>query len=174
MDLTSAHAKMVRDLYLESEKRANRDLSDSPEYDTQKVISDFYEDWFRNTEYEVRRECAGKVDVVVFKNDDEQIYYELKTYYKSNEKIGTKEIFKDVEKLAVKIGQKPGRKAYILVAGRKKKLGNGPVFVDHHVSDNREYYDVPNQDNVFLRPSRKDVSKGQTFVLTWEVILKSS
>ena len=79
MDLTDAHSRIVRDLYLVVERDVNRNKSDPPEYDLQKTISDFYQEWLRNTSYTVQRERGGKVDLVLYKSGREHTYYELKT-----------------------------------------------------------------------------------------------
>ena len=91
MDLTDAHSRMVRDLYLDAERKANRNMADPPEYDLQQSISDFYQDWLRNTEYTVARERGGKVDVLIYRKGQEHVFYELKTYFKPNESIRKKE-----------------------------------------------------------------------------------
>lgn len=67
MDFVDAHARMVKDLYLSIEQRSNKNHSDSPEYDIQQIIADFYEGGLKNTIYSVKREREGKFDIVIYK-----------------------------------------------------------------------------------------------------------
>lgn len=106
VNISNAHSTMVRDLYLSIEKRLNRKLAASPEYDIQQIVSDFYQDWLRNKDWKVQRERAGKVDIVLYEGNDERVYYEVKTFFKTNERITQKSITKDVNKLALKITNK--------------------------------------------------------------------
>lgn len=175
IDLTDAHARMVTDVHLVMEQRANRNRNASPEYDVQQLIADFYEDWFRNTRYAVNREKSGKVDVVVFRDGNEAVLYELKTYFKATERICLGPIEKDIKKLAKKKRTMPSCPiGYIMLAGRKKALGGRavPSFVKAHLDNDRSYSVLPELEGIRLRPSRKRVRNGATFVMTWEVLLE--
>jgi hypothetical protein len=167
------HSTMVRDLYLSIEKRLNRKLKDSPEYDVQQMVSDFYQDWFRNTAWRVERERAGKVDIVLFESDKEKVYYEIKTFFKANEKITRNAIIDDVNKLASRVenGDNSTR-AFMLLAGRKSKLNISslPKMVELHMDNDRHNLEVSKDPRVVLRPSRKEAGQGIAFVMTWEVL----
>jgi len=175
MDLTDAHARMVTDVHLIMEQRANRNRGASSEYDVQELVADFYDDWFRNTRYSVERERSGKVDVVVFDGGAECILYEMKTYFKATERIYMGPIEKDIKKLAKKKqGMSSSPSTYIMLAGRKKALEGQsvPDFVKGHFAGNRSHFVMPALKAVKLRPSRKRVRNGMSFVMTWEVLLE--
>jgi hypothetical protein len=153
--------------------RANKKMSKQPEYDVQKIVADFLEDWLRNTEFIVRREREGKVDVVIFRDEEPEIFYEMKTYFKASENIDQAGIFSDVEKLAGKLTSVT-QKAYMLIAGAKNKLEEElPEFIKSHNDNRRSWYYVDPQELISMRPSRKDISSGHTFVMSWEVSVKS-
>lgn len=176
VDLGDAHSTMVRDLYLSIERRLNRRQADSPEYDIQQIVSDFFQDWFRNTTLSVERERFGKTDIVIFDNDKELLLYEIKTYFKPNEKINPQPLLKDIKKLSEKLKTSSGKlKAYILIAGRNSKLADKhiPDFVSQHLKDNRAYCDIDQLEGVRLRPSRKQIQDGISFVMTWEIIFNT-
>ncbi len=170
--MTDAHSRMVKDLFLSVEKNFNRKHSAPPEYDLQNMIVSFYEDWFRNTKYRVARECEGKVDVVIYCGDDVVVLYELKTFFKTREKIKENVLSKDIIKLKGKLVEMtPLPKAYIIVAGLETKLAEKdvPEFVSKHREDSRLYCSLSNIVDLKLRPSRKQSGKGVTFVMTWEI-----
>jgi hypothetical protein len=174
IDLADAHSRMVRDLFLTIERRLNRKHADSPEYDIQQYVSDFYQDWFRNTNLAVERERSGKTDIVIFDNGKERLLYEIKTYFKKNKKISFPPLLKDIEKLSGRLKAMSGDlKAYILIAGRNNKLvdSNIPDFVSRHVRDDRAYCDIEQLSGVRLRPSRKQLHDDISFVMSWEIIV---
>lgn len=173
MDLSDAHARMIKDLYLTIEKRSNRNHSDSPEYDIQQMISDFYEDWFRNTKYSVKREKEGKFDIVVYEKNKISLLYEIKTFFKENENIKEGILYKDALKLSKKIDKLATvTHKYMLIAGNKEKLGDKsvPGFVTEHLDDKRNYATIGAHDDIKMRPSRKQVPAGKAFVMSWEVM----
>ena len=173
MDLIDAHARMVKDLYLTIEKRSNKNYSDSPEYDIQQMVSDFYEEWLKNTEYSVKREKEGRFDVVIYKEDKISILYEIKTFFKENENINESILYKDVKKLSEKNDNLASvTHKYILITGKKSKLGAGsiPSFVTDHMDDKRSHSAIGSHNDIKLRPSRKQIPAGKTFVMSWEVI----
>jgi len=173
MNMTDAHSRMVKDLFLSVERNYNRKHSAPPEYDLQQMIVSFYEDWFRNTNYKVARECEGKVDVVIYCDNHVVVLYELKTFFKSQEKIKESVLEKDIVKLKDKLDKiMPLPKAYIIVAGLEKKLTEKgiPDYVSKHLEDSREHCSLSYVANLSLRPSRKQSGKGETFVMTWEIL----
>lgn len=169
MNISDAHERVVVDLYHSMEKRANRNLAESPEYDIQQMVSDFYQDWLRNTEYSVEREREGKFDIVVYRKKKICMLYEIKTFFKKTETINERLLSGDINKLFEKTNNLDDTAhKYLLIAGNRQKLEHAklPEFVSAHLDNDRSWSEVG---DIKLRPSRKQIRGGRTFVMTWEI-----
>ena len=172
--LPIAHDKMVCHAYLSMEIQANMIRNPPREYAIQDNIEEFFQGWLKNTRYRVASEKEGRFDIVVYDNADIVMLYEIKTFYKDNEKIDGPLIIKDAKKLfSKKISHSKKCRKFIVIAGRKGKLKNKnlPDFIQENLDiGNRSYYS--NDKFPFkLRPSRKRLdANGRTFFMTWEVI----
>ena len=89
-------------------------------------------------------------------------------------------LLKDVRKLArKKLSSTEDGKAYLLIAGRRQKLSDSkiPTFVSAHAKDELKHHvltsikSIAGGENVRLRPSRKQLSDGLSFVMTWEILV---
>lgn len=176
-NFVTLHERMVRNAFLNIELLLNDGVKELSEYDVQGLMFLFYRRAFANTRWRAEREKEGKVDCVVYEDDQVVAFYEIKAYFKRYEKLAKKHFDHDLEKIVGLLKERPGARGFVLIAGAKRKFLDEELqsfgFVSAHLNDGNQTwqtYLLPNQDKVRLRPSRKQ-HRGKCVVVTWEVKL---
>ena len=175
MNLTDLHQRMVRNIFLNVELLLNDDVGDLSEYDVQGLMFFYLRRALLNTTATAERERNGKVDCVVYDNNDPVLLYEIKTYYKKHEKLRSSHFDHDLAKLLGLLEKNRRAHAYFLLAGRKSKftpssLTQFPWLAQRLHAKRRDWvnYKLPNGTVVRLRPSQMQ-HYGRGVALTWEV-----
>jgi hypothetical protein len=170
---------MVRNVFLNVELLLNDDIRGISEYDIQSLVFLHFRRALANTAFRAEREREGKVDCVVYKNDDVVALYEMKTYFKDNEKLAKADFDHDIDKMAELLSRERRARGYILVAGAQSKFRGDALqdfdFVASHLKAGIRVwlpYTLTTGVKVRLRPSQKQ-HRGQSVVITWEVQLAS-
>jgi hypothetical protein len=174
-DFATIHERMVRNVFLNVELLLNDDIRVISEYDVQALMFLHFRRVFVNTDRRVEREREGKVDCVVYEDELPCAFYEIKTYFKDNEKLSKQHFDHDIDKMYLKLEANPDARGYILVAGAKSKFRGEALdefdFIESHLrKDSKEWtpYTLTSGQAVRLRPSQKQ-HRGQSVVITWEV-----
>lgn len=178
--LTDINKKLVRNVFLNTELLLNEGEKEIFEYDIQAFMFLFLKRHLKGTNYTAGREKVSKVDCVIFDNTGGSsipaCFYEIKTYFKSHEKIQGSDFDNDLDKLASLITKHRDTKGIFITAGLTEKY-NDPVvsalpFIKAHLNNQRAWQSrsLPSGITVRLRPSTKEVN-GLCNVMTWEVII---
>lgn len=176
LDITNLHARMIRDLFLRVELLLNEGITELSEYDIQSILFLYFRrQLISYNTYQVERESSGKVDCVLKKDGKPLIFYEIKTFFKNNEKIKEKHFIEDINKLNDKLLNNPGSKCYFVIAGLKKKIHSRNKqlenLIESHIQNNsRKRVEIFLNDNTssILRPGRKQIA-GISMVVSWEL-----
>lgn len=172
------HERMAKSVFLNVELLLNDGVENLSEYDVQSEMFKAFNRMLINTAYRADREKEGKVDCVVFYDNKALAIYELKTYFKLNEKPNKKSIDRDIEKLADKMSDNRNLRAYMIVAGRKArfsdknlaKLGSLGDILEDTSRRWHNYLVGDKQRRVRMRPSVKE-KHGRSVFYSWEVKL---
>jgi hypothetical protein len=176
MNKVEIHKRMIRNVFLNLEILLNDKIKTISEYDVQSFMFLFFTRFLANSEFTVDREKSGKVDCVLFNSGVETSFYELKTYFKSNERFAEKHFRDDVKKLAGLVKKKKQTNGYFVIAALRSKLetktAQENIAVKAHIDGDRKWkkYDLGDGASVRLRPSVKE-RKGLCCVMSWEVKL---
>ncbi len=175
LDVADIHEHMVRNVFLNVELLLNDDVLSISEYDVQSFVFLYFARHLRNTGHTAEREREGKVDCVLYENDSPRAFYEIKTYFKPNERLTKEHFDKDIDKMASLLRSHKSATGYILVAGAKSKFKDEELldfeFIAKHLRrDDRSWYSyqLPGEQLVRLRPSQKQ-HRGQSVLISWEV-----
>jgi hypothetical protein len=174
-EITRLHAQMVRNIFLNTELLLNDNIRELSEYDIQGMMFLAFRYSLVGTGLQAARESAGKTDCVLYEENTPRVVYEIKTYFKSNERLLEHQFKKDIQKLYSRLVVMERARGYFVVAGKKSKFESATatpfkMVGDHLYKDNRDWvwYDIGESKKVRLRPSKKE-SYGRSVVLTWEV-----
>lgn len=178
MDLLDLHSKMLRNIFLNVELLLNDGISNISEYDLQAFMFLYFRRAVINIDgISAEREKEGKVDCVLLKNGLPIVFYELKTYFKKNEKLKSKDFDHDIQKIADKLKECPGAKGFIVTSGLKNKFSLTALdkftWLKERLHDNKRNwvkYLLPSKQWVQLRPSQFQTF-GRSLAMTWEVKL---
>ncbi|MFB2859894.1 hypothetical protein ACE1BV_03450 [Aeromonas hydrophila] len=178
--LIEINKKLVRNVFLNTELLLNEGEKEIFEYDIQAFMFLFLKRHLKGTSYTAGREKVSKVDCVIFynkgKNSIPACFYEIKTYFKSREKIQESDFDNDLDKLANLIATHSDTKGIFITAGLTAKYNNTAAsrlpFIEAHLKNDRTWQSrkLPSGITVKLRPSTKEVH-GLCNVMTWEVII---
>ena len=176
-DINEINKRMVRNVFLNTEILLNEGETQIFEYDVQAFMFQFFRTFLRTYNYKAGREKEGKVDCVLYDdNENPVVYYEIKTYFKEREKIQVEHFEKDIDKLADLISRNPGARGFFFTSGLTKKYKEGDAsklpFISAHIDNVRSWpkLNLASGKIVTLRPSVKEI-KGQSNTMTWEVLL---
>jgi hypothetical protein len=177
---TTAHQKMMRHVFLQTELLLNDDINEISEYDIQSLIYTFFS--LRQEKYqitEVLRERDGKVDIVVKLKDKSKIYVEIKTYFKNGEDFIKTDFDHDFAKL-LKKSIMDNSKAYFIIAGIKGKFNTEKMqgydfIIGKYLKSRKDTVYTLNIDgviqNVRIRPSIGQ-RNGKSHLWSWRVVGK--
>lgn len=174
-EISRLHAQMVRNIFLNTELLLNDDIRELSEYDIQGMMFLAFRYSLVGTGLRAAREAAGKMDCVLYEGTAPRVVYEIKTYFKSNERLLESHFKKDINKLYSRLTVMEGARGYFVVVGKKSKFQNITAasfkMVNDHLYNNERawvWYDIDKNKKVLLRPSKKE-NYGRSVVLTWEV-----
>jgi hypothetical protein len=180
LDLANVHERMVRNVFLNVELLLNEDVRSISEYDVQSLVFLYFARHLRNTDCTAEREREGKVDCVLYENDSPRALYEIKTYFKPNERLTKQHFDKDIDKIVSLLRIHASAAGYILIAGAKAKFKDEELldfdFIEKHLRrDDRNWhrYKLPDGQIVRLRPSQKQY-RGQSVLISWQVKLPAN
>lgn len=180
LEVSNAHERMIRNVFLNVELLLNDDVYSLSEYDVQSLVFLYFARHTRNTKHTAEREREGKVDCVLYEADTPLAFYEIKTYFKPNEWLTKQHFDKDIDKMVSLLRNYSSATGYILVAGAKAKFKDEELlnfdFIARHLrDDDRTWYPykLPDGQRVRLRPSRKQ-HRGLSVLISWEVKLEEN
>ncbi|MGL6495474.1 hypothetical protein ACSZNT_11125 [Aeromonas veronii] len=180
MTLVKINKKLVRNIFLNTELLLNEGEREIFEYDIQAFMFLFLKRYLKGSSYTTGREKVSKVDCVIFNNTMAEpnpvCFYEIKTYFKSHEKIKAKHFDNDLDKLASLIKKHSDTKGLFITAGLANKYKKASElelpFIKEHLDNSRTWQSrkLPSGITIKLRPSVKEIH-GLCNVITWEVKL---
>jgi len=166
---------MVRNVFLNVELLLNGDIPELSEYDIQAMMFLAFRNFLVNTGWSAGRESSGKVDCVVLEDKTPRVLYEIKTYFKSHERLKVSDFQKDLKKLQESKLKYPTTRAFFFVAASKTKttpkaLLSIPTIGALVRQEDRRWksFVLADGSKVRLRPSRRELH-GRSVALTWEV-----
>jgi len=175
---TPVHEVMMRNVFLNTELKLNDSNTELSEYDIQSMIHDFF--FLRKEKYgiiNVKRERESKTDNIISHTAGEKVYFELKTYFKKNEKFIKSDFDHDLKKLLCKSRQKHSR-AYFIIAGISGKFKENELkeydfllakFKKIRNSITYTIVDERKKVHILLRPSIGQ-SRGKCRLWSWEIV----
>jgi hypothetical protein len=106
------------------------------------------------------------------------VFYEIKTYFKKNEKVLKRHFDNDLKKLASRLKTHSGTRGFFIIAGAKRKIRdvepNQLRFVQEHLGQQHrrwvDYAADTGRNPIRLRPSKIERQR-RSVVLTWEVMV---
>jgi len=174
MNIINLHKRMLRNVFLNVELLLNDGIDNISEYDLQAFMFLFFQRTLVNTRASAEREKSGRVDCVLYNNGVPEVFYELKTYFKSHEKPQHKHFESDIQKLADRLVTYPSARAFFVIAGRQRKFMppsiNDFQWLAERLQFNRHWvkYRLKDGTHVRLRPSQLQ-HYGRSVAVTWEV-----
>ena len=175
MQVVAHHERMVRNVFLNVELILNDGIRELSEYDIQGMMFLAFRSALANTGVHADREKSGKVDCVLYEAAKPRVFYEIKTCFKSHEKVRKKDFDHDLGKLGGLLKAHPGARGFFFIAGAKAKftdtaLSEFPFVRLHLKKQDRRWvnYSLATNGNLRLRPSQKQ-HHGRSVVITWEV-----
>lgn len=177
MQITEIHKRMVRYVFLNIELLLNDRIHEINEYDVQSFMFLSFRRQLNNTDFSAEREKNGKVDCVLYEKTMPRIFYEIKTYFKINEELNRLDFDHDIDKIKNRLEEYKNACGYIFIAGMGKKFKGDVLnkfdFISKKLTDESKKwvtYELEGNISIKLRPSIKE-TKGQSYILTWEVKL---
>lgn len=178
MKIIRIHRSMTRNVFLHVELLLNDGITEICEYDIQSFMFLYFLRKLNNTPFHAQREQEGKVDCVVYEYNAPKYFYEIKTYFKYNEKLKKEHLDKDIEKIRnLLLKSNDDARGYIFIAGKQSKFSERVLenfmFISAKLNDdNRRWftYKLPEGHKIRLRPSVTQ-RHGRSVVITWEVKL---
>ena len=176
-EITKLNSRMIRNVFLNVELLLNDGITEISEYDIQAFIFMFYRRALTNCEFEADRERFGKVDCAIHAENVPNLFYELKTYYKSNEQPNQSDFDHDIEKLGRRKAEWPDARTFLILAGLKRKFSPESLAEFPWLNDRIQDHDLhhifyefaESKKQIKLRPSAME-KQGVGIVLAFEIL----